>query len=159
MPKAPLNIVSCMIFDDQNRLLLLRRHSDDLGGKLWAAPGGTQEQGEAPSDTVIREVKEETDLDLDSVTYLGSHEVRMPHGVVRMQTYRTLVNGAEGILIDPEEHDAYRWFDLAELLDAENIIWGLPTTLFDFGFVESLDVDPTLADGSEIVLLDSVSKS
>jgi len=154
MPKQPLAIVCCLIFDNQKRLLLLRRHAEDLGGGLWATPGGRQEKGEEPSQTAIREVREETGLTLNDVKYLGSHEMRMPHGVARMKTFVATVNGNEKIVIDQEEHDGHQWFDVDDLLTSENIIWGLPTTLLDFGLIEPFEADPSLTDGSQAILIE-----
>ena len=49
-----------MIFDDQGRVLLCHRNDYDL----WNLPGGALEAGESPWDGVVREVKEETGLDV-----------------------------------------------------------------------------------------------
>jgi 8-oxo-dGTP pyrophosphatase MutT (NUDIX family) len=156
MPNQPLNIVCCLVFDNKNRILLLQRHFEDLGGGLWATPGGRQEPNEEPSLTAIREVKEETGMDLDSVEFLGTHELHMPHGLAHMKTFRTRVDGNKKIVIDQEEHEGYRWFDIKSLLSSENIIWGLPTTLLDFGLIEPFDADPTLIDGSKAILLETL---
>jgi len=154
MPQKPLNIVCCLIFDNNNQLLLLKRHSEDLGGGLWATPGGKQEFNEEPILTATREVKEETGLELTDPIYLGLHELRMPHGVAHMKTFTARINGNEEIVIDHEEHVGHEWFDLGEILQAENIIWGLPTTLLDFQLIEPFEIDPTLADGSQAILLE-----
>lgn len=153
MPERPLQIVCCLVFDGKDRLLLLRRHPEDLGGGLWAVPGGRQEPAEEPYNTAIREVKEETGLNLKKVEYLGTHELQMPHGVAHMKTFKARVGGNEKIVIDIEEHEKHQWFNIADLLNAKNIIWGLPTTLLDFGLIEHFETDPTLADGSKAILL------
>ncbi len=153
MPKTSLKIACCLIFDSQGRLLLLRRHAKDLGGGLWSTPGGRQEPGEERLTTVLREVKEETGLTLDGATYLGKHELDMPHGVAHMQTFKAYIKSDEKIIIDREEHQGHRWFNTSELLAAKDIIWGLPTTLLDFGLIKAFDVDPTLADGSKALLI------
>ena len=154
MPKEPLQIACCLVFDEQGRLLLLRRHPEDLGGGLWATPGGRQELGEPPEVTAIREVKEETGLNLAGVRYLGAHELRLPHGVCHMRTYTATVHGNEKIILDPEEHDGHMWFKLVDSLAAENIIWGLPTTLLDFGLIKPFETDPTLSDGSQAIVVE-----
>jgi 8-oxo-dGTP diphosphatase len=48
-----------IIFDDQDRVLLCHRRDLDV----WNLPGGGVESGELPTEAVIREVKEETDLE------------------------------------------------------------------------------------------------
>ncbi len=50
--------VAAIIRDDAGRLLLQRR--GDNGA--WSLPGGAVDPGEAPADTVVREVLEETGL-------------------------------------------------------------------------------------------------
>jgi 8-oxo-dGTP diphosphatase len=156
MPKKPLKIVSCMVFDERGRLLLLKRHHEDLAGQMWAAPGGSQEPNEAPITTILREVKEETGLDLNDIEYLGTHEIYMPHGAARKKTYVSRVSSFQRITINPLEHEEYKWFSLDELIKHENIIWGLPTELMDFGLIEPFGNDPTLSDGSNAVLIESV---
>ncbi len=49
-----------IIFDEQNRVLLSHRRDYDV----WNLPGGGVESGELPTEAVIREVKEETGLEV-----------------------------------------------------------------------------------------------
>ncbi|MFN2108804.1 MAG: NUDIX hydrolase, partial [Anaerolineae bacterium] len=49
-----------IIFDADGRVLLCHRRDMDL----WTLPGGGMESGELPTHAVIREVKEETGLDV-----------------------------------------------------------------------------------------------
>jgi 8-oxo-dGTP diphosphatase len=56
-----------IICDEQDRVLLVHRRDYDL----WNLPGGTLEDFESPKNTVIREVKEETGLDVEVLKLLG----------------------------------------------------------------------------------------
>ena len=60
---APLLICvcGCLIFNEHGQVLLQRRTDDDL----WGNPGGSMELGETIYETIKREIKEETNLDLD----------------------------------------------------------------------------------------------
>ena len=49
-----------VIFDHQRRVLLCHRRDLDI----WNLPGGGVESGELPTEAVVREVKEETGLDV-----------------------------------------------------------------------------------------------
>lgn len=100
-----------------------------------------------------REIFEETGIAATQIERLGAHEIQMPHGAVVMNTFKVVVPDGTQIVVNPEEHEAYRWFELPELLAAPDIIWALPTTLRDFGFIAELGHDHTLLDGSSCTLL------
>ena len=55
-----------LILDDRGRALILKRSMKSrwMPGK-WGLPGGKVERGENSLGAVIRETKEETDLDLE----------------------------------------------------------------------------------------------
>ncbi len=59
---APLMICACgcLIFNEKGQVLLQRR-SDDA---LWGNPGGSMDLGETIYETIIREIKEETNLEI-----------------------------------------------------------------------------------------------
>ncbi len=59
--------VTAIVRNDAGDLLLV--HKTDNG--LWALPGGGVDPGESVSDAVVREVKEETGLDVDVVELSG----------------------------------------------------------------------------------------
>ena len=62
-----------IILNDRREMLVVRRKNDPAMGTL-DLPGGFADIGENAEDGVIREVKEETGLDVTSVKYLFSHE-------------------------------------------------------------------------------------
>ena len=55
--------VRVLVLDDEQRLLLVRQRHDDKD--IWMAPGGNIEEGENAADAAVREVKEETGLDIE----------------------------------------------------------------------------------------------
>src|SRR5258708_12217582 len=64
-PHAPMAnslvpAASAVVTDNEGKILLHRRSDNDL----WALPGGAMEIGESISETVVREAKEETGLDV-----------------------------------------------------------------------------------------------
>jgi ADP-ribose pyrophosphatase YjhB (NUDIX family) len=73
--------VAALVFDDRGGLLLVRQ----VDGGVWSTPGGTIELHETPADAVVREVWEETGLEVEIVriaAVLGGPEylVRYPNG-------------------------------------------------------------------------------
>lgn len=51
----------CLIYNEKGQLLLQKRSDDNL----WGNPGGSMELGEEIYETLKREIKEETNLELD----------------------------------------------------------------------------------------------
>jgi ADP-ribose pyrophosphatase YjhB (NUDIX family) len=63
-PPAAPRVVPCVgavVHDPAGRLLLIRRGHDPHRGR-WSLPGGRIEAGESPEQAVVREVREETGL-------------------------------------------------------------------------------------------------
>lgn len=58
---------SNVVLTDQNQRILLQHRR----GGTWGLPGGLLEPGESLEETAIREVKEETNLDIHNLTLLG----------------------------------------------------------------------------------------
>jgi ADP-ribose pyrophosphatase YjhB (NUDIX family) len=77
---------SAVVANDQEWILLQRR-SDNA---LWSIPGGAMEPGESIAQTVIREVKEETGLDVEPEALVGiysnpRHVIEYGDGEIRQQ--------------------------------------------------------------------------
>jgi ADP-ribose pyrophosphatase YjhB (NUDIX family) len=60
MPNSLIPAASAIVVNANNEILLNRRSDNDL----WSVPGGAMELGESILQTVVREVKEETGLDV-----------------------------------------------------------------------------------------------
>lgn len=54
--------VRAIVLDEDKRILLVRQHHD--GKDIWMVPGGGIEDDENAAEAAIREVKEETGLDI-----------------------------------------------------------------------------------------------
>lgn len=57
-------VIICSIHKDSGKLVVLEEYRVGINAKIIAFPGGLLDQGETYEDTAIRELKEETNLDL-----------------------------------------------------------------------------------------------
>ncbi|TIC86372.1 NUDIX domain-containing protein [Nocardioides sp. GY 10127] len=78
--------VVAIVQDEQGRVLLIHKTDNNL----WALPGGGHEIGESITDTVVREVKEETGYDVVVERLTGTytnpnHVMAYEDGEVRQQ--------------------------------------------------------------------------
>ena len=88
-PEAPkansiVPAASAIVTDRSGRILLHRRSDNDL----WGLPGGGMELGESISQTIVREVREETGLDVEPRYVIGiytnpRHVIAFADGEVR----------------------------------------------------------------------------
>lgn len=52
-----------IVLDDKDRMLMVKQHHEDHD--IWMVPGGGIEDGESAAEAAVREVKEETGLDIE----------------------------------------------------------------------------------------------
>ncbi|WP_432198611.1 NUDIX domain-containing protein [Streptomyces sp. bgisy027] len=85
-PNSLVVAASAVVTDAEGRILLQRRQDNDL----WALPGGGMEMTDSLPGTAVREVKEETGLDVEITGLVGTytdprHVIAYSDGEVRRQ--------------------------------------------------------------------------
>ncbi|MDI5971427.1 NUDIX domain-containing protein [Streptomyces sp. SL13] len=114
--------VTAVVRNDSGRLLLIHK----VDNNLWALPGGGHDVGESVADTVVREVQEETGIDVAVDDIIGlytdpQHVMAYDDGEVRQQfsiCFHAHPTGGE--LRTSSESKEVRWIDPADL-DTLNI--------------------------------------
>lgn len=115
---------ACAIFDTDGRVLLVRH---TYGRLNWELPGGAAEPGESPDETAIREVREETGLDVALERLTGAYYEAGPsaghdHGPILHFVFLGRERDGRAPAARPPEIGAIGWWPL----DA------LPTPISDF---------------------------
>lgn len=62
----------CIIVNEKNEFLLIKRTSSDSHAGYWETPGGGVDEGESIYEANTREVKEETGLELKFSHFIGN---------------------------------------------------------------------------------------
>lgn len=127
MPRI-LNGFFGLAFDSEKRLLLTQRHQpqDPQVHLKWQVPGGGQEFGEHPHETLAREMKEE--LGIDAITILDprpfvSHSVwGADDDAVHVNVFTYIISiGTSVPFVNDEETAAFQWFSLEEALKLDTL--------------------------------------
>ncbi len=99
--------------------------------KLWDLPGGKVEDGEQPMQTLLREVKEETALDVEPEQPLGVyHFIRKTDGLLAVCTVFKCRAEAEAKVVLPHKSNesiaSSKWLSKEEFLGSD---YGAPISL------------------------------
>lgn len=117
-PSAPMVGVGVVTFNDEKKVLLVKRGNEPSQG-LWSIPGGLVQLGERVRDAGVREVKEECNLDVEpedviSVVdlILKDKEEKVKYHYVLIDYLATYIGG--NLMPQSDVTDA-GWFSLQEL--------------------------------------------
>ena len=96
----------------QNTKILLVKNNN---GRYWSFPKGHIEEGETEQETAIREIKEETGLDVTIVKNFREISEYCPFGKIRKRVVFFLARAfTDNVKIQEEEIDSYIWVDLQQ---------------------------------------------
>ena len=95
-PDRPFLGVGAVIIDD-DRVLLVRRVNPPLQGE-WSIPGGLVETGETTRDAIVREVLEETGLEIEVTRLVEVFERILHDEQSRVQYHYVLLDYACRVL-------------------------------------------------------------
>jgi len=97
-----LQSIKYVVIHRDGYVLCVRRSLVDTRSGEWENPGGHIEEGETAQEAAIREVKEETNLDITL------HPRSFVIASIGARVYMS--KSVKGILkLNPLEHDAYKW--------------------------------------------------
>jgi len=113
-----LLVAACALVDGDGRVLLAQRRKDDPMEGLWEFPGGKLKKGETPEQALIRELREELDLDVDasclSPIAFASHDSGDFHLLMPLFVCRKWPGQPK-----PIEAQALKWVRPKELLECK----------------------------------------
>ncbi|MFT4690748.1 MAG: NUDIX domain-containing protein [Verrucomicrobiia bacterium] len=118
--ELPVCVVGAAIFNEAGKILLIRTQK---WSHKWGIPGGKIQRGETAEAAIIREAKEETNLDIEGLRFVEQQDVIDPEEFYRpahfvLLNYAARVRGLQDVVLN-EEGEEWSWFDSKEALELE----------------------------------------
>lgn len=132
MEKTIRKAVRCYLIKD-NKVVVTKYKNGNKKEGYYDIPGGKIEDGEIPRQTAIREMKEETGIDIKNLKYKGIMTIEYPDRKFIFKTF--ISNEYEGEPQEFEENTS-KWIDINELLEKEKILSNI--MILDRFFIKGL---------------------
>lgn len=107
-----------LILNDKDEALLIRRGplaKNDVG--FWNQPGGGVEFGEKVADAIVREIKEELDIEIELIRMLCfSEQILLDQGQHWFAvTWLAKIKSGEPKIVEVGKHDKLEWIPLDKM--------------------------------------------
>lgn len=138
--KPIIQVVGAAIINDNGELLCAQRGYGSLIGK-WEFPGGKIEKGETDQQALVREIKEELNINIEVEELVDENYNEYPDRNINLKVYKCKFVSGE---INDTEHQALKWTKPEEI---EKLDWAEA----DKPIVETyLDSLPKRIDGAPL---------
>ena len=116
--KKKVEVVAAVIMHNQ-KILCVQRGENKLEyiSKKFEFPGGKMEEGETKKQTIIREIKEELNMDIIPIKELKTVEHEYPDFNLKMHSF---ISECLSTAVFLSEHIDYKWLSVSEL---ETLDW------------------------------------
>jgi len=121
--KYEVTTVTCIIEND-GEILLMKRVPGKVQGNKWGVPGGKPDKGEALEQALVREVAEETGIELSpqALKKIGVAYVRYPEFDFTNHQYHVTLSERPEVNLKLDEHSDYVWATPQETLKMDLIM-------------------------------------
>lgn len=132
MEKTIRKAVRCYLIKE-NKVLVTKYKEENKKAGYYDIPGGKIEKGETPEQTAIREMKEETGVEVENLKYKGNMIIEYPNRIFDFDVFITNENKGE-----PQEFEenTSEWIEIKELLQKEKILSSI--MILDRFFIKGL---------------------
>ena len=121
-----IRVAAAIIINKDKILATQRGYGEFAGG--WEFPGGKIEAGESPQEALVREIKEELDMDIKAGALIDTVEYDYPSFHLSMDCFFASIVQGTPVL---KEHEAAKWLTRDTL---DSVDW-LPA---DQGLIDKL---------------------
>lgn len=121
-----VKVVAAIIIHENKIFATQRGYGEFKDG--WEFPGGKIEPGETPQEALVREIKEELDIEIEVKDFLETVEYDYPEFHLSMDCFFCVIRSGELVL---KEHESAKWLTVETL---DSVDW-LPA---DQGLIEGI---------------------
>ena len=104
--------VTAAIIRDKDKILICQRSADDECAMLWEFPGGKRESGETLEECIIREIREELELDIKVLGVFTKSIYHFNGNEIHFTVFNAEITSGRMKL---KVHNAAKWVTLEEL--------------------------------------------
>lgn len=113
--------VRIIVFDEKNRILMVKQRHPER--EVWMLPGGGIEEGESASEAAIREVREETGIEINLKGLLWHVEEVSERGQRFVNFFLAEKSGGEAVKgSDPEFSEDEQVIDEVMFMTREDVV-------------------------------------
>lgn len=106
-------VVATALIKKDNKFLILKRKSG-IHAKKWCFPGGKSKKGEDIIQTLKREIKEETNLDIKIIKKISEYEYKRPDGKITLGTCFLTISLGNNLILN-KEFENFKWISSKDL--------------------------------------------
>ena len=111
-----IDVVAGIIKNKEGKILIARRNLTKAQGGLWEFPGGKIEPNETKEEAIVREIKEEFNMDIICNGYFDKKEYEYPTRTINLIALNcTMVGDSYEVL----EHEEIAWITKEEFKNYE----------------------------------------
>lgn len=132
MDKPIRKAVRCYLIKD-NKVVIIKYKKSNKKEEYYDIPGGKIEDGETPEQAAVREMKEETGLEIKKLENKGNMIIEYPNRIFDLDIF--ICNEYEGKLQESEENIS-EWIEINELVQKEKLLATI--LILDRFFIKSL---------------------
>ena len=107
-----IDVVAAVIRDNTGKILIAQRNLKKSQGGLWEFPGGKIEPNETKEEAIIREIKEEMDIDIKVEKNIDERVFNYPDKSINLIALECKKTNGDIKLI---EHENVKWVDKFDL--------------------------------------------
>jgi mutator protein MutT len=109
-----IHVAAAVIVDQSDKIVIAKRPKHSDMELLWEFPGGKLEEGETPEKALVRELKEELNINAECDELMHQETYQYPTKKVTLHFIKVTKYSGK---IEALEHEEIRWISVNEIDD------------------------------------------